>query len=65
MHRAEAHPRQQRPGGVGHRARLHDHDRRLGGNTEQLTYHLGPAEQNGVTEAELIEAITDRAFYAA
>src|SRR5437764_1027426 len=34
------------------------------GNTEQLTYHLGLAKQNGVTEAELIEAITHLAFYA-
>jgi len=34
------------------------------GNTEQLTYHLGLARQNGVTEAELIEAITHLAFYA-
>jgi 4-carboxymuconolactone decarboxylase len=35
-----------------------------GGNTGQLTYHLGLARQNGVTEAELIEAITHLAFYA-
>jgi 4-carboxymuconolactone decarboxylase len=34
------------------------------GNTEQLTYHLGLARQNGATEAELIEAITHLAFYA-
>jgi 4-carboxymuconolactone decarboxylase len=34
------------------------------GNTEQLTYHLGLAKQNGVTEAELIEAIVHLAFYA-
>ncbi len=34
------------------------------GNTEQLTYHLRLARQNGVTEAELIEAITHLAFYA-
>jgi 4-carboxymuconolactone decarboxylase len=34
-----------------------------GGNTGQLTY-LGLARQNGVTEAELIEAITHLAFYA-
>ena len=34
------------------------------GNTEQLTYHLGLARQNGVTEAELVEAITHLAFYA-
>lgn len=35
-----------------------------GGNTEQLTYHLGVARDNGATEAELIEAITHLAFYA-
>jgi len=34
------------------------------GNTEQLTYHLDLARQNGVTETELIEAITHLAFYA-
>jgi 4-carboxymuconolactone decarboxylase len=34
------------------------------GNTEQLTYHLGMAKQNGATETELIEAITHLAFYA-
>jgi 4-carboxymuconolactone decarboxylase len=34
------------------------------GNTEQLTYHLGLARQNGVTQTELIEAITHLAFYA-
>jgi 4-carboxymuconolactone decarboxylase len=34
------------------------------GNTEQLAYHLALAKQNGVTEAELIEAITHLAFYA-
>ena len=34
------------------------------GNTEQLTYHLGLAKENGATEAELIEAITHLAFYA-
>jgi 4-carboxymuconolactone decarboxylase len=34
------------------------------GNTEQLTYHLGLARQNGITETELIEAITHLAFYA-
>ena len=35
-----------------------------GGNAGQLTYHLGLARRNGVTEAELIEAITHLAFYA-
>ena len=34
------------------------------GNTEQLTFHLDLARQNGVTETELIEAITHLAFYA-
>ena len=35
-----------------------------GGNTEQLTYHLQLARDNGATEEELIEAITHLAFYA-
>jgi 4-carboxymuconolactone decarboxylase len=35
-----------------------------GGNTEQLVFHLGLAQQNGATETELIEAITHLAFYA-
>jgi alkylhydroperoxidase/carboxymuconolactone decarboxylase family protein YurZ len=30
----------------------------------RLTYHLGLARRNGVTETELIEAITHLAFYA-
>lgn len=34
------------------------------GNTEQLTFHLDYARQNGVAEIELIEAITHLAFYA-
>jgi len=34
------------------------------GNTDQLVYHLGLAKENGVTEEELIEAITHLAFYA-
>ena len=34
------------------------------GNTDQLVYHLGLAKDNGVTETELIEAITHLAFYA-
>lgn len=34
------------------------------GNTEQLTYHLGLARENGVTQTELTEAITHLAFYA-
>jgi 4-carboxymuconolactone decarboxylase len=35
-----------------------------GGNTEQLPHHLNLAKQNGLTEAELIEAVTHLAFYA-
>ena len=35
-----------------------------GGNTEQLTFHLQFAKDNGLTEDELIEAITHLAFYA-
>jgi 4-carboxymuconolactone decarboxylase len=35
-----------------------------GGNTEQLTFHLQFAKDNGVTEHELIEALTHLAFYA-
>jgi 4-carboxymuconolactone decarboxylase len=34
------------------------------GNTEQLTFHLGLARQNGLTRTELTEAITHLAFYA-
>jgi 4-carboxymuconolactone decarboxylase len=34
------------------------------GNTEQLTFHLGLARENGVTTTELTEAITHLAFYA-
>ena len=35
-----------------------------GGNTEQLVGHLALAQQNGLTEEELIEVITHLAFYA-
>jgi 4-carboxymuconolactone decarboxylase len=34
------------------------------GNTEQLVFHLDFARRNGVTETELVEAITHLAFYA-
>jgi 4-carboxymuconolactone decarboxylase len=34
------------------------------GNFEQLDFHLRYARDNGVTEQELIEAITHLAFYA-
>ena len=35
-----------------------------GGDSDQLRFHLGRAVENGVTRAELIEAITHAAFYA-
>ena len=34
------------------------------GSTDQLVFHLGLAKRNGLTEQELIEAITHLAFYA-
>lgn len=36
----------------------------MGGNVEQLRFHLAFARDNGATEQELIEAITHLAFYA-
>jgi 4-carboxymuconolactone decarboxylase len=35
-----------------------------GGNTEQLRSHLNLAKQNGLSEEELVEAMTHLAFYA-
>ena len=35
-----------------------------GGNTDQLPFHLRHARDNGLSESELIEAITHLAFYA-
>lgn len=35
-----------------------------GGNTEQLSFHLPYAVEHGLSEAELVEAITHLAFYA-
>jgi 4-carboxymuconolactone decarboxylase len=35
-----------------------------GGDAEQLRFHLGRAKENGVTEEELVEAITHLAFYS-
>jgi 4-carboxymuconolactone decarboxylase len=35
-----------------------------GGNAEQLKFHLGRAVENGVTQEELIEAITHVTLYA-
>jgi 4-carboxymuconolactone decarboxylase len=57
---------------VWNRAELAARDRSLitvavlvaGGHTDQLRFHLGRARENGVTETELIEAITHLAFYA-
>src|SRR4051794_37216522 len=59
-------------GDVWERPELSKRDRSLvtvaalieGGNTEQLRFHLNRAKENGVTEAELIEAITHLAFYS-
>ncbi|MEV8176367.1 carboxymuconolactone decarboxylase family protein [Microbacterium sp. NPDC079176] len=34
-----------------------------GGNTEQLPFHLNLGAQNGLTEKEMVEAITHLAFY--
>ncbi|MCH6471795.1 carboxymuconolactone decarboxylase family protein [Sinomonas terrae] len=59
-------------GQVWERPELSPRDRSLvtvaallaGGNTEQLTFHLARAKENGVSEEELIEAITHLAFYA-
>ena len=34
------------------------------GNADQLTFHLQYAKDNGLSEAELVEAITHLAFYA-
>jgi 4-carboxymuconolactone decarboxylase len=36
--------------------------RAFGGNIDQVNFHLPFATQNGVTEEELIEAITQLAF---
>lgn len=35
-----------------------------GGDATQLKFHIGRALENGVTETEIIEAITHLAFYA-
>lgn len=34
-----------------------------GGDSAQLQFHLGRAKENGVTETELLEAITHLPFY--
>ncbi|KIL42022.1 4-carboxymuconolactone decarboxylase [Gordoniibacillus kamchatkensis] len=59
-------------GDVWERKELSPRDRSLitvaslltGGNTEQLKFHLNKAKENGLTENELVEAITHLAFYA-
>ena len=59
-------------GEVWKRPQLSPRDRSLvtvaalvaGGNAEQLTFHLQHAKDNGVTQDELVEAITHLAFYA-
>jgi 4-carboxymuconolactone decarboxylase len=59
-------------GQVWERPELSPRDRSLitvaslltGGNTEQLRFHLALAKDNGLSEQELIEAITHLAFYA-
>ena len=58
-------------GDLWERAELSKRDRSLvtvtalivGGNIEQLPFHLKRAKENGVTEAELVEAITHLVFY--
>jgi len=58
-------------GDVWERAELSPRDRSLvtisalvaGGNAEQLPFHLGLGRQNGLTETEIVGAITHLAFY--
>jgi 4-carboxymuconolactone decarboxylase len=58
-------------GDVWERSELTPRDRSLvtitalvaGGNTEQLPFHLGLGRQNGLTQTEIVEAITHLAFY--
>ena len=35
----------------------------VGGNTEQLPFHLDLGRRNGLTQEEIVEAITHLAFY--
>ena len=59
-------------GDVWERKELSPRDRSLitvaalitGGNTEQLSFHLNKAKENGLTETDLKEVITHLAFYA-
>ncbi|MCW3839861.1 carboxymuconolactone decarboxylase family protein [Micromonospora yasonensis] len=56
---------------VWERADLAPRDRSLitiaalvaGSNSEQLPFHLNLGKQNGLTQAEIVEAITHLAFY--
>jgi 4-carboxymuconolactone decarboxylase len=58
-------------GDVWERAELSKRDRSLitvtaliaGGHTEQLPFHLNRGKENGLMEAEIVEAITHLAFY--
>jgi 4-carboxymuconolactone decarboxylase len=58
-------------GDVWDRSELSPRDRSLvtitalvaGGNTEQLPFHLRLGKQNGLTESEIVEAVTHLAFY--
>jgi 4-carboxymuconolactone decarboxylase len=34
-----------------------------GGNAEQLPFHLNKAKENGLSESEIVEALTHLAFY--
>ena len=59
-------------GDVWERPELSKRDRSLvtvtalivGGNSEQMPFHLNRARENGVREAEIIETITHLAFYS-
>jgi 4-carboxymuconolactone decarboxylase len=59
-------------GDVWERPELSPRDRSLvtitalvaGGNAEQLPFHLNLGKRNGLTEAEIVEAITHLAFYS-
>jgi 4-carboxymuconolactone decarboxylase len=59
-------------GDVWERTELSARDRSLititalvvGGNVEQLPFHLNLGKHNGLTEAQIVEAITHLAFYA-
>ena len=58
-------------GDVWERPELSPRDRSLitvaaltvGGNAQQLPFHLNKAKENGLSETEIVEAITHLAFY--